>query len=771
MHCAGCASRLENALRKTAGVSSASVNFATGTAVALQQSPQDSDECAPQKAFQESVRSAVEQAGFSVVEIITPEMESIAGNGTLACLNNIPQGEDPGWSWVMALIGFLPLAIVSMGEHFFGRHRSEPETVNLWMIESVVSGLVVFGSGRLILAAAVEAVKRRAPDMDFLVGLGAFSAWVGSLFVAILGADAGSRAAGSSIQPAFFEASAGIITFALFGRWLEGRTRVKAWGWLHGLVSMQPQLLRLREDSQIREIPLSAVRVGMQVVVPPGERIPVDGVVFEGESFVDESWVTGEPVPVWRGSGDPVVGGTVNGEAGLVITVTRSGRDAYLQQIIRIVREAQMGKPPIQRLADKVSAWFSWGVLAASLLTVLCWLASGPIAATWRSALWHGLSVLVVACPCALGLATPVAVLAGTGAAALRGVLFRNGIALEQLASVGTIIFDKTGTLTRGYVEVAEWWEHRRFGGRLLAMLAAIESRMHHPVAAALVRAAAERELGLPRVASVQSVPGHGLRGVVDGCEILAGDAELMRSEGVDLPDSDERGSNERVVGGRVVGGRVVGGRVWVAVDGEFAGWFTVSDSVRPEAGFVLERLRKAGVRTVLLTGDGEERAREVAHSLGITEVIWGVLPEGKRDCVLRFQQEGKKSSERGLGKVGGLVAMVGDGINDAPALAQADVGIAMTEGTAIAQQTANVTLMRPNLSTLLEAREISIKTIAVIRQNLAFAFGYNLIALPLAAGALEALIPWAPGPVVASAAMALSSVSVVLNALRLRHS
>ena len=750
MHCASCASRLEDALRKISGVSNASVNFATASALVVQDKGVSfTDGRTPEKGLEESVRSAVEREGFSVVEVVSPAMESAAHAGP-------PIEDDLGWGWILALIGFLPLAIVSMGEHFFAVHRSETGLSNLWIVESLVSGLVVFGAGRPILAGAFAALKRRAPDMDFLVGLGALSAWIGSLVVALAAAGSSSGAVGSSMQSAFFEASAGIVTFGLLGRWLESRTRVKAWGWLHGLVSMQPQLVRSREGSQIRDITLSLVKVGMQVVVPPGERIPVDGIVCEGESFVDESWVTGEPLPVWRGVGDPVVGGTVNGGAGLVITVTREGRDAYLQQIIRVVREAQMGKPPIQRLADKVSGWFSWGVLAASLLTVLCWLGSGPVASTWRNALWHGLSVLVVACPCALGLATPVAVLAGTGTAALRGVLFRNGLALEQLASVGTIIFDKTGTLTRGFVEVTEWWEHRRFEGRLVAMLAALESRMHHPVAAAVVRAAAERELELPQVGSVQSVPGRGLRGVVEGREIVSGNAELMRSEGVELPEADEPGA---------------GPRVWVAVDGEFAGWFRVSDKVRPEAGSVLEQLRGGGVKVVLLTGDGEDRAREVARSLGITEVIWGVLPEGKRDVVARFQNAGKEQGEMCSAEAGRLVAMVGDGINDAPALAQADVGIAMAEGTEIARETAAVTLMRPDLHTLLKAREISVRTLAVIRQNLVFAFGYNMLALPLASGALEALIPWAPGPVVASAAMALSSVSVVLNAVRLRRS
>jgi Cu+-exporting ATPase len=318
------------------------------------------------------------------------------------------------------------------------------------------------------------------------------------------------------------------------------------------------------------------------------------------------------------------------------------------------------------------------------------------------------------------------------------------------------VIFDKTGTLTRGIVEVVEWWEHRRFGGRLIATLAALEARMQHPVAAAVVRAANERGLHLPKVSSVQSVPGRGVRGIVEGSEIIAGSLELMRSEGIDLPDDGKQGA---------------AGRIWVAVDGEFAGWFRVSDRIRPEAFSVLARLRERGLKLVLLTGDEEGRAREVAASLKFDEVAWGVLPDGKREAVARLQRELRTARGSGRAAVGsGLVAMVGDGINDAPALAQADVGIAMAEGTAVARETAAVTLMRANLGTLLAALEISGRTIAVIRQNLVFAFGYNLLALPFASGALEWLIPWAPGPVVASAAMALSSLSVVLNAVRLRR-
>jgi heavy metal translocating P-type ATPase len=739
---------LEGVLSRIAGVRRVSVSFVDARALV----EATADEI-PESVLRQRVSAAVEGAGFAM-----DVGEDFFLNSNDESVDGID--ERSGWRWLFAFVGFLPLAIISMGEHFFSTHRADVTIGGLWIAEALVSGLVVLWAGRPILVGAVAAVRRAAPDMDFLVGLGALSAWLGSLVVCVDGAISGGEAVAGSgsmrMNAGFFEAGAGIITFALLGRWLEQRTRAKAWEWLRGLVSMQPQKVRVREGSQAREVALSDVKVGMQVVVPPGERIPVDGVVCEGQSFVDESWVTGEPVPVWRGSGDSVVGGTVNGSGGIVVKVSREGRDAYLRQIIRIVREAQMGKPSIQRIADRVSGWFAWGVLAGSAATVLCWLLSGPIHITWRSALWHGLSVLVVACPCALGLATPVAVLAGTGSAALNGVLFRNGAALEQLAAVGTVIFDKTGTLTRGVVEVIEWWEHRRFCGRLVAMLAALEARMQHPVAAAVVRAANERGLPLPKVSSVQSVPGRGVRGIVEGSKIVAGSLGLMRAEGIDLPDDGKQGA---------------AGRFWVAVDGEFAGWFLVSDKIRPEAFFVLGRLRERGLKLVLLTGDEEGRAREVAAALKFDEVAWSVLPDGKREAVARLQRELRAAEGSGLaGRDREMVAMVGDGINDAPALAQADVGIAMAEGTAVARETAAVTLMRANLGTLLAAFEISGRTIAVIRQNLVFAFGYNFLALPFASGALEWLIPWAPGPVVASAAMALSSLSVVLNAVRLRH-
>ena len=454
---------------------------------------------------------------------------------------------------------------------------------------------------------------------------------------------------------------------------------------------------------------------------------------------MDEAWVTGESAPVVRAPGDPVTGGTVNGEGALRVRVSAAGRDAFLQQVLRIVREAQTSKPPVQRLADLVAGRFALGVFLVAVGTALCWGLVSPQGNRVHAAFWHGLTVLVVACPCALGLATPVAVLAGTGRAAREGVLFRGGAALELLSKVRTVVFDKTGTLTQGRLEVAEWWESRSFDGRLLELVAAAEQHSAHPAGAAVVRAAVAGNGRLPVANAVSAIPGRGLRAEVDGVHLLVGTYELLEEAGVGLP-ADPRD-----------------GRVWIAADGVFSGWFRLEDRLRPEAAGVVAALRKRGVESVLLSGDQQAVAEAIAAKTGILKCYAGIRPDGKRRIIEELQ-------------AGGVTAMLGDGVNDAPALAQADVGIAMGGGTAVARQTSDVTLIRDDLRLLLTAMDLSRKTLSIIRQNLFLAFGYNVLAIPLAAGLLEAWDGWAPGPLAASAAMALSSVSVVCNALRLRR-
>ena len=718
MHCASCAMRLENVLRGVEGVAGASVNFATSTATVLGR------ETPP---LAEAVKRAIETAGFEGGIITIDELED-AGVEFI-------EPDEAATRWVWAALGFVPLSVLTMAAHFWPHSALfSPFPGRLWL-EAAVSGAVVFWAASGILKAGWAALRRGVPNMDLLVGSGAVLAWCGTVASASLNSGA---AMGS-----YFEVAAGIVTFALFGRWLERGTRLKAGAAIRALAQLQPGTVRVEIDGGVRTMEVRKVAPGMVVQVAPGERIPVDGFLLEGTSSVDESWITGESRPVLRSPGAKVTGGTLNGDGALRVTVAASGRDTFLQQVLRIVRDAQETKPKVQKLADAVSVHFCLGVANAAAITTVIWALFGSGESRWSEAFWHGLSVLVVACPCALGLATPVAVLAGTGRAAQLGILFRNGAVLEILSKVNVVVFDKTGTLTFGRMKVVEWWERRSFDGKLLALVAAAQRRSLHPAAAAVVAAASERGLSIGEAHDVTAVPGSGLRAEVADMELLVGGAAWLESSGVVLPEASAAERAERI---------------WIATEGEFAGWFRLADEMRPEARDVVAELKRRGVTPVLLSGDQPEIAQAIAAQVGIEKVFAGVAPEGKRARILQLQEQG-------------VVAMVGDGVNDTPALAQANVGIAMGGGTAAARQTADITLIRDDLRSLLDAIVVSRKTLQVIRQNLVLAFGYNILALPLAAGLLEVWHGWSPGPMAASAAMALSSLSVVLNAVRLRSS
>ncbi|NBV85728.1 MAG: cation-translocating P-type ATPase [Verrucomicrobia bacterium] len=459
MRCAGCASRLEADLRVTKGVLEAGVNFATGTATVLGGGNEPS---------LEKLQKVIEAAGFQCK--LLSEMESDVAPA------------DPAASarWVWAAIGFVPLSVFSMLDHFGADVFSLFHFQGRIWIEAVVSGAVVFGAASDILKSSWAALRRGAPDMDFLVGSGAVLAWSASFLAVWLGS--------AAMKGAYFEVAAGIVTFALFGRWLERNTRVRAGAAIKALAQLQPGTVRVEVDGGVQTCDIRDVRAGMVVQIAPGDRIPVDGVVIEGVSQLDESWVTGESVPVLRAAGARLIGGTLNGDGALRVRVSAGGRDTFLQQVLRIVREAQDAKPPVQRLADAVSGYFCLAVLVAAILTACIWALFGAPETRFSLAFWHGLSVLVVACPCALGLATPVAVLAGTGRAAQLGVLFRNGAALEILSKVQFVVLDKTGTLTFGRMKIVEWWERRSFEGRLLVLVAAAQKQSLHPAAGAVER-------------------------------------------------------------------------------------------------------------------------------------------------------------------------------------------------------------------------------------------------------------------------------------------
>jgi Cu+-exporting ATPase len=547
----------------------------------------------------------------------------------------------------------------------------------------------------------------------------------------------------------YFEAAALITVLALLGQVLELRARSQTSGALRALLDLAPKSARrLCEDGVEEDVAIEAIAVGDLLRVRPGEAVPIDGVVTEGRSNVSEAMVTGEPAPVLKVSGTQVIGGTVNQTGGLVIRAERVGRETMLARIVQMVAEAQRSRAPIQRLADRVAGWFVPVVVAVALLAFVVWALVGP-----EPRLTYGLvaavSVLVIACPCALGLATPMSIMVGVGRGAAMGVLIRNAEALERMERVDTLVLDKTGTLTEGRPVVTEVVVTAGYAeAELLRLAAGVERASEHPLAAAIVAATEARGLVVPPVESFSSVTGKGAAGVVEGRHVLVGNAAFLRDEGVEVSAVAEVADGLR---------RAAATAILVGVDGVAAGVVAIADPIRAGAAEVLQSLRDEGLRIVMLTGDSRVTAEAVALRLGITEVEAEVLPERKRDVVARLKAEGR------------VVAMAGDGVNDAPALALADVGIAMGGGTDIAIESAGITLLRGELAGILRARKLSRAVMANIRQNLIFAFVYNALGVPVAAGVLYPVFGLLLSPVIAAAAMALSSVSVIGNALRLR--
>jgi Cu+-exporting ATPase len=547
----------------------------------------------------------------------------------------------------------------------------------------------------------------------------------------------------------YFEASAAIVTLILVGQVLELRARGRTSAALRALLGLAPKTARrIRGDGQDVDVSLEEVQLGDRLRVRPGERVPVDGVVVEGSSSVDESMVTGEPTPVRKQAGDAVVGGTINGTGGLVMRAERVGKDTLLARIVALVAEAQRSRAPIQQLADRVSGYFVPAVVGIALVTFVVWALVGP-----EPRLAHGLinavAVLIIACPCALGLATPISIMVATGRGATMGVLFRNAEAIEQLQQVDTLVVDKTGTLTLGRPELTSVsWVDGMAEAEVLRYAAAVERPSEHPLAEAIVRGAEVRRILLDDVANFASRTGQGVTGRVSERSVAVGNAALMQSLEIDVASLTERADALRQDGQSVM---------FVAVDGKPAGLVAVSDPLRVSAADAIRALRAEGLRIVMLTGDHGASARAIARRLGIDEVKSEVLPDQKAQLIQSLQAEGR------------VVAMAGDGINDAPALAQADVGIAMGTGTDIAMETAQVTLVKGDLGAIVRARRLSRQTMANIRQNLFFAFAYNSVGVPIAAGVLYPFFGLLLSPVIAAAAMSFSSVSVIGNALRLK--
>jgi P-type Cu+ transporter len=624
----------------------------------------------------------------------------------------------------------VPPCAVLLGLMFAGAHWP-------W-VELVLASPVVLWAGWPIFERAGASVLNRSLNMFTLIGAGAGAAYFYSVVATVApGIFPDSLRHHSGDLPSYFEPAAVIVCLVLLGQVLELRARSQTSSAIKALLKLAPETARrLRGDGAEEDVALDQVHPGDLLRVRPGERVPVDGVVVEGSSFVDEAMITGEPIPVEKTPGSRATGGTVNGTGAFVFRAEHVGADTLLARIVKMVSEAQRSRAPIQRLADRVSAVFVPTVIAVAMATFIVWALVGP-QPRLAYALVNAVAVLIIACPCALGLATPMSIMVGTGRAATAGVLIRNAEALETMAKVDTLVVDKTGTLTEGKPKLV-----RADDPEVLRLAASVETLSEHPLAAAIVAGALERNLVLSKPEQFESTPGHGVTAIVDGRRVSVGKPATPHDE-PPTPRDDPNDAGQTIV--------------HVNLDGEPAGTLGLADPVKPSAREAIERLHRDGLRIVMLTGDNRSAAEAVARTLGIDELHANVLPDEKADAIAKLQAQGR------------IVAMAGDGINDAPALARADVGIAMGSGTDVAMESAAITLVKGDLRGIVRARALSEATMRNIRQNLFFAFVYNAIGVPVAAGVLYPFFGILLSPIIASAAMTFSSVSVIANALRLR--
>ncbi len=612
-------------------------------------------------------------------------------------------------------------------------------------VELVLATPVVLWAGAPFFQRFWTSILRLSPNMFTLIGLGTGAAYGYSVIATILPGLFPAAMRGMRGYPdVYFEAASGIVTLVLLGQVLELRARSMTGAAIRALLDLSPKTARRLRDGVEVDIPLGEVQAGDQLRVRPGERVPVDGTVIEGQSSVDESMITGEPLPAEKSAGDRVTGATVNGTGSFVMRAEKIGQETMLAQIVQLVTKAQRSRAPIQGLADRVAGWFVPLVVAFSVAAFAAWYWLGP-EPKLAHALVSAVAVLIIACPCALGLATPMAVMVGVGRGARAGVLVRNAEALETLEKVDTLVVDKTGTLTEGKPKLVRVEARGDVAeNQLLQLTASVERASEHPMSGAIVAGALARGLELSPVSGFQSHTGKGVAGEVGGKHVIAGNAAYLQESGVVLPEASAGTEGQSVIG--------------VGVDGKFSGWIVVADPIKSSALSSVKGLQDQGVRIVMLTGDGPVAAKAVAQKLGIADFEANMLPQSKLQAIRSLQEKGS------------VVAMAGDGINDAPALAQANVGIAMGTGTDVAIESGGITLVKGDLAGILRARNLSRATMSNIRQNLFFAFFYNLVGVPIAAGVLYPMFGWVLSPVLAAAAMSFSSVSVIGNALRLRR-
>ncbi|KJK09664.1 MULTISPECIES: heavy metal translocating P-type ATPase [Pseudomonas] len=734
MTCASCVGRVEKALKQVPGVLEATVNLATERAQVryLAGTLAVSD-----------LQAAVKQAGYAS----RPLSSDTADAGDQDSERREHEARSLRRSLLIAAVLTLPVFILEMGSHLIpAMHHWVMGVLGQqmnWYVQFVLATLVLFGPGLRFFQKGIPALLRGAPDMNSLVSVGTAAAYGYSLVATFV-----PEVLPQGTANVYFEAAAVIVTLILLGRTLEARAKGKTSQAIKRLVGLQAKTARVERDGKTIEIALDQVTAGDVVFVRPGEKIPVDGEVVEGASYVDESMISGEPVPVAKGVGAEVVGGTINKTGAFSFRVTKVGANTVLAQIIRLVEQAQGSKLPIQALVDKVTMWFVPAVMAAATLTFLVWLFFGPAPAL-TFALVNAVAVLIIACPCAMGLATPTSIMVGTGRAAELGVLFRKGEALQALRDVSVVAVDKTGTLTKGRPELtdlitAEGFEY----DEVLALVAAVETRSEHPIAEAIVAAAQQRDLTVAPVEGFDATPGFGVSASVAGRTIAVGADRFMTHLGLDvtslLPTARRLGEQGK-------------SPLYAAIDGRLAAVIAVADPIKETTPDAIKALHALGLKVAMITGDNAATAAAIAKQLGIDEVAAEVLPDGKVAALKKFRSEGAR------------VAFVGDGINDAPALAEADVGLAIGTGTDVAIEAADVVLMSGDLRGVPNAIALSQATIRNIKQNLFWAFAYNAVLIPVAAGMLYPFNGTLLSPIFAAAAMALSSVFVLGNALRLK--
>ncbi|OOY26646.1 copper-translocating P-type ATPase [Thioclava sp. L04-15] len=730
MTCTSCVGRVERALSAVPGVRAASVNLATERA--------------------QVTGTADAQALIRAVEAVGYDARLAAAGGAASSATAARKAEEEAGlkrKLILAAVLTLPVFVIEMGAHLFPPFHALVMVVlgqqASWLLQAALTTAVMIGPGREFYRKGVPVLAKGAPDMNSLVAVGTLAAWGYSLVATF---------APGLLPPGtvnvYYEAAAVIVTLILFGRWMEARAKGRTSQAIQRLVGLQPRIARVRRDGAVQEIDVSTLRPGDLIELRPGERVPTDGTVTEGTSWVDESMITGEPLPVEKTAGSPVTGGTVNQTGALSFHATAVGQATMLAQIIRMVEEAQGGKLPIQGLVDRVTLWFVPAVMGLATLTFLAWLIFGPSPAL-SFALVNGVAVLIIACPCAMGLATPTSIMVGTGRGADLGIVFRRGDALQSLQEVRVVALDKTGTLTEGKPRLTDLTLASGFDrARVLAAVAAVEAKSEHPIARALVQAAEAEGLTPPPIRDFASHTGLGVSAQSDAGRIAVGADRFMASLGL------ETGALAAAAQALAEAGKTP---LYAALGERVAAVLAVADPIKETTPQAIAALHALGLKVAMITGDNARTAQAIARQLGIDEVVAEVLPAGKVQAVERLKASGK-------------LAFVGDGINDAPALAAADVGIAVGTGTDIAIEAADVVLMSGRLTVVPDAIALSRATMANIRQNLFWAFAYNAALIPLAAGALWPAFGILLSPVFAAGAMAMSSVFVLGNALRLKR-